>query len=606
MIADDEAPVARTYPEGSPPLVEFVLLAEFDIKSGSTLRHAYPGRVDEMEDDWFAEHMLPEGAHGRASDFTVFFLRRSAPGLQEQLDTPGGPDAGSDGGPDGGPDGRRPFLYCLNVLKTVRDSSVDRGAVLKSLAICSPYHFVDGFRAAAVAALDAYFADPDPSVLQSLHAALNGIAPSSLPCPSPAERALMRRSAGVRAVGRAADAYRPSLFQHCAACDGGARPPLRLSLCRGPDEVLDARVGDLVRAFGEGGTVRILNAILGGERVLFVGYNQAAGDVCRFVLSACRMVSPPLVGLLRTRCFPYANLTDLSFLEVPGFVAGVTNPVFETNTEWWDLLCELHLHEGRGTVSSAEQRRDDRDKKSADHHHAHAPSDPARAEDKAGARDDARFAARIVAGAEEYGEEWMRKQFEAHAAALLRRAALGGGGADAAAARVEARPAQLRWIRDPWPREGACRGDARLRERLTECAEAVAGGGAAAPEEAEEAVRVLEGALRSEAQLQTLLMLLPEERGGLNALAAGLLSTAEGVRRCALALLERMERLDSTRPAVKGINRFLAMAMRRVQRELRQDAGGGGVPAPQGKAEELPDPSPPIEAEELPPASAER
>lgn len=38
----------------------------------------------------------------------------------------------------------------------------------------------------------------------------------------------------------------------------------------------------------------VYNAVLTGQRVLFVGYNHAAGDVCKIVLAACALVSPPV------------------------------------------------------------------------------------------------------------------------------------------------------------------------------------------------------------------------------------------------------------------------------------------------------------------------
>ena len=47
-------------------LVEYVLLAEFDIDKGSTLRSAYPSRVVGYDDSVFAEIMLPEGVHNRS------------------------------------------------------------------------------------------------------------------------------------------------------------------------------------------------------------------------------------------------------------------------------------------------------------------------------------------------------------------------------------------------------------------------------------------------------------------------------------------------------------------------------------------------------------
>lgn len=38
----------------------------------------------------------------------------------------------------------------------------------------------------------------------------------------------------------------------------------------------------------------IYNAVLTGQRVLFVGYNHSAGEVCKIVLAACALVSPPV------------------------------------------------------------------------------------------------------------------------------------------------------------------------------------------------------------------------------------------------------------------------------------------------------------------------
>lgn len=60
----------------------------------STVRHAYPRSVPGVSDDWFAEHMLPEGAHNHALDWTVMFLNRDKIGLDEdwpvQIDGGGG------------------------------------------------------------------------------------------------------------------------------------------------------------------------------------------------------------------------------------------------------------------------------------------------------------------------------------------------------------------------------------------------------------------------------------------------------------------------------------------------------------------------------------
>ena len=73
----------------------------------------------------------------------------------------------------------------------------------------------------------------------------------------------------------------------------------------------------------------IFSAVLLEKRVMFVGSPEIeAGTVCEMVLAAANMLSPPF-PLLPARTFPYANLNDLGFLDVPGYIAGVTNPLFK-------------------------------------------------------------------------------------------------------------------------------------------------------------------------------------------------------------------------------------------------------------------------------------
>ncbi len=57
-------------------LVEFIVLAEFDINEGSTIRYQYPRPIEKVEEEQIASYMLPEGGHNRASDLTYFILRR--------------------------------------------------------------------------------------------------------------------------------------------------------------------------------------------------------------------------------------------------------------------------------------------------------------------------------------------------------------------------------------------------------------------------------------------------------------------------------------------------------------------------------------------------
>ncbi|KAJ3170362.1 hypothetical protein HDU88_008990 [Geranomyces variabilis] len=95
----------------------------------------------------------------------------------------------------------------------------------------------------------------------------------------------------------------------------------------------------------------LLNAILTEKRVVFLGDKRPSGEVADYVLAACSLVGGG--GLLRgftERCFPYVSLPGLDqLLAVPGFIAGVTNPVFEEQQAWWDVLCNIGT--GKITVS---------------------------------------------------------------------------------------------------------------------------------------------------------------------------------------------------------------------------------------------------------------
>lgn len=57
-----------------------------------------------------AELMLPDGAHTRDQDWTIFFLHKDTEQADEQLDS----------------SGQAPLIYVLNLVITKHDSSVKR------------------------------------------------------------------------------------------------------------------------------------------------------------------------------------------------------------------------------------------------------------------------------------------------------------------------------------------------------------------------------------------------------------------------------------------------------------------------------------------------
>ena len=74
---------------------------------------------------------------------------------------------------------------------------------------------------------------------------------------------------------------------------------------------------------------------------MFLGHQNPAGEIAKFVLAASALVAPYLKTMV-DRIFPYTNLTQLDkLLSFPGFIAGVANPTFQAHDAWWDILCDI-------------------------------------------------------------------------------------------------------------------------------------------------------------------------------------------------------------------------------------------------------------------------
>lgn len=95
----------------------------------------------------------------------------------------------------------------------------------------------------------------------------------------------------------------------------------------------------------------LVNAMLTQKRVIFLGHNRPSGEVAEAVLAACALASGGILRGFTRHAFPYTDLTKIDdLLNVPGFIAGVTNPAFANHPEWWDLLCDVPT--GRMKISN--------------------------------------------------------------------------------------------------------------------------------------------------------------------------------------------------------------------------------------------------------------
>ncbi|KAF8524403.1 spindle pole body interacting protein [Hysterangium stoloniferum] len=145
---------------------------------------------------------------------------------------------------------------------------------------------------------------------------------------------------------------------------------IRLPLSTFPEEVGDYSLIQLIQTFSSPGAtvagplhshlhtngslthpiILLFNALVTGKRIIFLGYGKPAGLVANYVLAACALGSGCgcVFRGFTARAFPYTSLAHEASLQcVPDFIAGVTNPIFET-MPIWDVLC--NIESGKITV----------------------------------------------------------------------------------------------------------------------------------------------------------------------------------------------------------------------------------------------------------------
>ncbi|QDS71122.1 hypothetical protein FKW77_009768 [Venturia effusa] len=221
-------PLRSQYPaDGRENHVEYILVASFDIDRGSVMEHQYPGPIS-GDEHMLAELMLPDQAHVRSQDWTIFFLhkdttaedearehrkerrrrRRRKKEMAENGEPPGEEDIEDieddlldDDGDDElestddeeeaeGP----PLIYVLNLVNTKQDQSVKRGAVVKAMAICTRHSFLHIYKPLLLLALEEYFRNPILETLASLYDAVNSMDLSLMPRLTPLERHILQAS----------------------------------------------------------------------------------------------------------------------------------------------------------------------------------------------------------------------------------------------------------------------------------------------------------------------------------------------------------------------------------------------------------------------------
>ena len=415
--------IKSQYPADSPEKhVEYILVASFDIDKGSVMEHQYPNAIS-GDENMLAELMLPDQAHARKEDWTIFFLHKD-PAEDEgedddqevSLDAEGSEnqmvrsrrkrdDEDDEGEDSEGP----PLIYVLNLVNTKHDASVKRGAIVKAMAICTRHSFLHIYKPLLLLALEEYYKSPVTETLESLYNAVNSMDLSLMPRLSMLEKHIMLNSDIKDLFVEKFDqmlqqrlnkeaSNPPTLSESPSKGHGdvvgyrsrlsvprdthefetkvsynGVPVPIKVPSALSPETVGDFSLIKLISIFtGPHATspqpfalhshlttsgaythpiIVLVNAMLTQKRVVFLGHNRPSGEVAEAVLAACALSSGGLLRGFVRHAFPYTDLTKIDdLLNVPGFVAGVTNPTFANHPEWWDLLCDLPT--GRMKISS--------------------------------------------------------------------------------------------------------------------------------------------------------------------------------------------------------------------------------------------------------------
>ena len=301
-----------------------------------------------------------------------------------------------------------PLVYVLNLVNTKLDPSVPRGAIVKAMAICTRHSFLHIYKPLLLLALEQYFAHPQAETLASLYEAVNNMDLSLLPRLSFLEKYILQASdakdmflerfeaiIAQRMASNREDAtlspLEPSSTTQLQSRTRYGLPrdthefesvvhyanvpvPVKIPTAVSPETVGDFSLIKLITTFSTPHSTQVvpfnpthphlttsgpnthpiivlLNALLTQKRVIFLGDKLPSSDVAEAVLAACALASGGLLRGFTRHAFPYTDLTKIEdLLRVPGFIAGVTNPMFTHHAEWWDLMCDLGT--GRMKISN--------------------------------------------------------------------------------------------------------------------------------------------------------------------------------------------------------------------------------------------------------------
>ena len=256
-------------------------MAEFHLTKGNSLAATHPPDVAFKNPEELSNLCFPEGAHLHTHDWVFIFLWDEGP------------------------------LFGVAFYSRFEDPGLTRGALQKSLLLLARKPYFHMFLKVLNFGLQWHFAKfmmkhPDGDnavVLRTIYDAFNGAQVDS--------SRMLKFSA-----------FNSSFqFSHYPVHYDTYFP--------------GASLVDLVK-FLRDKTLLLWQSLLHRHRILFSGAQSPANLVGNCCIAAPQMILP-LSGYARAIC-PYVSITDISLLSAPHYIAGMTNPLFESKANLWDTL----------------------------------------------------------------------------------------------------------------------------------------------------------------------------------------------------------------------------------------------------------------------------
>ncbi|KAK7195434.1 Docking domain of Afi1 for Arf3 in vesicle trafficking/Stabilization of polarity axis [Novymonas esmeraldas] len=252
-----------------------------------------------------------------------------------------------------------PVLFGLCAVVSKRDSTARRGGITKSVAVLGPsLVWLEPFFPILVAAAQ-YCCDVNgtgESALRELQRILKRCYDS------------MNNAAGVVAAGRAkVDRLTAEIGKHCTLGSGqqayvyyndapfGTAVKAKIPVSPESNDIVFTRYSleSVIESFGPS-SLQLLLGILTEKKILILSRKGEAADVCEVALSLGIIGNLLDRNFMAQKVFPYVSVSSVDqFMQVPGYVVGTLNPIFDNVNPWgWDLLCDM---DSKTVITAAER-----------------------------------------------------------------------------------------------------------------------------------------------------------------------------------------------------------------------------------------------------------